>query len=369
MLDAVSQSRCELLPAEHPTATPSDALRPALFPYADAITADQAAKTSEQAKRIVGRVILLCKSRQRSPSLQRIADGALADLAQECRQLLAGQVAGIAIPGALTENERLFDSFLHIERHGSPDALAIGIAWGMLTLVHEVSRPHRLVPAELSALSTGFFRLADPFVHGVDVHPRAEATAHPCCAVFPYADHPPFERWKNGHLMLVALADGLIYAHLNAISAIENEDWSAASIALRDASSMLTASAVSMRLAGDMGQSEYDHVRAQMSPPHVPRPLSGLFNADHRHLLAATRRLGVLLQQPAPELAWAREEYWQALKVAYGGHRWVCEQLTHHSPSIVGMSRGVQRPASTEIEGFASRTLYFAGCLKTPVRR
>lgn len=361
MRDESPHSRGAPADVEPPTETSPQVVRPALFPYASTISADQVSKTSVPARRLVGKALLLCRPRLPGRTLQGIADREIADLARQARELLASQPAPPIGAAPLNDDEQLFDTFFGIERHASPDALAIGIAWGLLALVHEAGRPHTLRPAELTVLTNGFFRLAAPFLAGCADESRSDAAQPEAFAE--QRRHSAFERWKNGHIMFVALTDGLILAHMKAISAIGRNEPSETAAALHDASCMLSASAVAMRLSGDMSETQYDEVRALMSPPHVPRPLSGLFNSDHRQLLRLTKSLGACLQRPAPELAWAREEYWHALNDAYSGHRWVCQQLVRTAPSIAGMTRGNERPAYEEIEGFAKRALHFSGCI------
>jgi len=351
--------------AEFGAANEAGFLRLAVLPFPAGIATDQASKTSDEARRIVGRAIRLCRPRWPGHALQGVADAELSSLADECRALLSRAAPGDA-PCPLRDEELAFDRFFGMARHPSTDAFALGIVWGILAMLHEVNRPHSLVPAEMTALTTGYFELARPFLpHGDDGSGREEASAGPRPA--PRAE-AAIERWKNGHLMFVSLTDGLILAHRRAISALGRDDAAEAGCALHDCSSLFAASAAAMRLTGDMEPREYEEVRAIMSPPRVPEGFSGLFNADHRQLLGVTKPLGALLRQPPAQLAWSREAYWQALNDAYAAHRWVCQRLVNEAPSLIGTTHGSARPAHEKLERFAKRALYFAGCVKSPAQ-
>ena len=287
-------------------------LRPAMFPYPSRISADQASKTSAGARRILARAIVLCRPRRPGHTLQCVADEELAELAQEGRALLEHQAPDVEGVCPFRDEERSFDGFFGIRRHASADALAIGVAWGVLAMIHEASRPHSLVPAELAALTSGFFRLAAPFVTSLDGTSVREDAIEPA---LPQSGRV-IERWLNGHLTFVALTDGLIFAHLRAIAALQRGEMAEGAIALRDASCLFTASAAAMRLTGDMQPHDFHDARFAMNPPHVPEGFSGLFNADHRRLLGLIQGLGELLREPSSQLEWALEEYWQALNDA-----------------------------------------------------
>jgi hypothetical protein len=330
----------------------------AVFPVPSDIVENQASQTSEPARKLLGAAIALCRPRRPGFVVGSLADEELRVLADDCHALI---VQATAYPGAarlLNDDEQSFDRFFGIVRHDSPDAFAIGIAWGLIAMLYEVSRPHSLIPAELSALMFGFHRLAEAFFVPVVAGERALVVA---TDGKPTLKRHAIERWRNGHLTFVALTDGLIFAHVRATSAIERRDAAAAVAALRDASCLFVASGAAMRLTGDMEPGHYDGIRAIMSPPRVPEGFSGLFDTDHRQLLRLTKKLGPLLKQEWQELAWAREEYWRALNDAYSAHRWVCEKLVGGAASLATASRWSEQPAPEKLEAFARRTLQFGG--------
>jgi hypothetical protein len=329
----------------------------AVFPLPSAIVADQPSRTSEPAKQLLAAAIALCRPRRPGFVVGSLADDELQVLAASCHALTSRVGSPPEAPTLLSDDERSFDRFFGIARHDSSDAFAIGIAWGLIAMLHEVSRPHSLIPAELAALMSGFYRLAEAFLPPVagERPPMAAADGKPT------RHRHAIERWRNGHLTFVALTDGLIFAHVRATSAIERQDAAAAVAALRDASCLFAASGAAMRLTGDMAPEDYDRIRAIMSPPRVPEGFSGLFDADHRYLLHLTKRLGILLNQEWQEIAWAREEYWLALNDVYSAHRWVCQKLVGKAPSLATASKLHEQPAPEKLEAFARRALRIGG--------
>jgi len=346
----------------------------AVFPVPSTIAADLPLRTSERAKGMLQAALNICDRRRPSVILGDVDVEKLEALVTDCRVLSAHHAEHGAVNHLLSEDEQTFDRFFGIGRCSSADAFAIGTAWGLIAMLHEIRRPHSLIPAELSDLVSGFYRLAESFLPAMSgPHEFVVNTGNK--APDPPLHQPPIVRWKNGHLSFVALTCGLIFAHVRAIAAIERRNAAEANTALRDASCLFSASAAAMHLAGDMTPDDYDEVRGLMSPPNMPEGFSGLFNADHRQMLNVTKKLGSLLHQEWKEIAWAREEYWRTLNDAYCAHRWVCQRLVKEAPSLATASRALEQPAPEKLEGFARRALLFSGFAKltpdglTPARR
>ncbi|MBX5297528.1 hypothetical protein HJB96_32250 [Rhizobium sp. NLR15a] len=187
----------------------------------------------------------------------------------------------------LNDNEQSFDRLFGIARCSSSDAFAIGSVWGLIPMLHEVCRPPSFIQAETSALVSCFFRLDKIFIlpmasEGMFVVDAGNAASCP-------SSHPLIKRFKKGHQTFVPLTCGLVFTHVRAIAAIESRNATEASAVLRDARCLFAASVAAMHWAGELTPHEYEGVRAQMSPPHVPKGFSGMFNADHRCLLMSRK--------------------------------------------------------------------------------
>lgn len=331
---------------------------PAVFQIPAAIDLDLESKTTPEAQALLQDAIALCRPRRPGFTLAAPRESELATLADRCRALGAALPVGAWTERGLVEKDRAFDDFFGIVRSASPDAFVTGVATGVIAMLEEFGRPHSLVPAESDALAHGFYRLAasvSPAFVARPSLPRADDAGL-------QRPRDAMERWRNGHLIFVALTGGLIFQQMRAVAALEQGDTSAAVAALADARCLFVASAAALRLAGDMTPAEYDSVRAHMSPPRVPEGFSGLFDADHRRMLHLTKRLGVLLlREDCPKLSWAREGYWLALNDSYSAHRWVCERLIGQAPSLNGVAASDERPAHEALEGFAKRALALGG--------
>lgn len=325
------------------------------------ITPDLPLRTSPEARTLLIKAVGLCRPRRAGFVLGGEAKHELRGLARACRALLAARNSEDSPAEAiLDEQERDFDRFFGLARSRSPDAFVVGIVWGIIATLEEISHPNTLVPAEMAALAGGFYQLAKPFLESFDGEGTLEGRQEDEATLIRH----PMERWRNGHLAFVALTGGLIFAHVRAIAAIEGGDFAHARAALSDVSSLFFASAAAMRLTGDMSAEDYEGVRSIMSPPQVPDGFSGLFNCDHRHLLRLTRKLGLLLSGDLPEIDWERENYWMALNAAYSAHRGVCRELVGRAPSLATVSKEQEKPAYEMLEGFAKRALFLSGYAK-----
>jgi hypothetical protein len=331
------------------------------LPLPAEISANHPLPVSEAVGRLLARTLALCRPDVAGTAAPPVDDGTLRELTAQC----TAASASVARLSSLSDDERSFDRFFGIERHASPDAPAIGVVWGLIALLYELARPHSLTPIECSTLVTGFYRLAQRFA---PVSAQRDERRPERATQVTGRTGSVLNRWRNGHLIFVALVDGLIQVHACAIGAIENRCASEAIEALRGASCLLSASGAAMRLAGDMSTDEYEAVRRVMAPPHVPANFSGLFNADHRELLRRTKAMGGALATDWPEIASAREDYWRALNDAYDAHRWVCDRLVGTAPSLASATQQSQQPAPEKLKGFARRAMRFSGFPGEPDR-
>ncbi|MBX4899747.1 hypothetical protein [Rhizobium bangladeshense] len=325
------------------------------FAFPGDITTDLPHRTSHKAKLLLARAIGLCRPGRDGYVLGGQELHELRDLVGACHILSDSRDEERPEGAVLGEQERAFDSFFGLSRGRSPDALAIGIVWGIVATLEEISYPNALVPAETAALMDAFRRLAKLFV------PNSSWQTVPAGSDTLMISRHPMERWRNGHTIFVAITSGLIFHHLRAIAAIENEDFGDCRMALNDLCGLFFASAAALRLTGDMPAEDYEEVRSIMAPPRVPEGFSGLFNCDHRHLLRLTKQLGMLLKNERSEISWERENYWSALNAAYSSHIAVCTKLVGRMASIATVSKGQEIPAHEKLEGFAKRALHLGG--------
>lgn len=327
-----------------------------MFLFPTHITPDLPLKVSDSAKELLSKAISLCRPRNPGFILGDQPVYELRELVETCNLLSSKYTIDKSTKKILDDQELSFDNFFGLRRSQSPDAFAIGIAWGIVATLEEINHPQSLVSAEIATLINGFYKLVILFFENF-----SSSASTPLKSERTSPIRPPMERWHNGHIIFVSLTGGLIFTHTRVITAIENNDFVSCKAALNDTSALFFASAAAMRLTGDMAPADYEQVRLAMSPPNVPEGFSGLFNCDHRQLLRLIKKLGTLLNKDLPDIAWEREHYWMALNTAYSAHRSVCQELVGRTPSLATASRNKEKPAHEMLESFARRALVLGG--------
>lgn len=141
---------------------------------------------------------------------------------------------------------------------------------------------------------------------------------------------PELARWINGHHAFFPLIQALLLTHKVSMQALKDDDLERAAEGLWLSSLLLRASAVAMKLAGDMAPEAYTAVVR----PTMPQGFSGMMSADHAALVRLVRNLKGYAQQPSHALRHPLLAYRLAVLETYGAHIHVCTQHVGHAASL-----------------------------------
>lgn len=163
----------------------------------------------------------------------------------------------------------------------------------------------------------------------------------------------PLARWRVGHHLFFVLIQGLVLALRRFELALEAGSTQDAASRLESATSLLWASAIAMRFAGDFEPEKYDHeVRPTMTPPQVPDGFSGLLSQDHHAMVETLKRLRPVFAAPPPGLERSRDRFVAALDSAYRCHMFVCRRFAGDEAPSLRTATGNARSAVQVLEKF-----------------
>jgi hypothetical protein len=160
-------------------------------------------------------------------------------------------------------------------------------------------------------------------------------------------------RWRIGHHLFFILIQGLVLALRRFEFALEVGSTQDAASRLESATSLLWASAIAMRFAGDFDPDEYNYdVRPTMAPPQVPDGFSGLLSQDHHVMIEILKRLRPVFAAPPLGLERSRDRFVAALDSAYRCHIFVCRRFAGGETPSLRTAKGNARPAVEVLEKF-----------------
>lgn len=178
----------------------------------------------------------------------------------------------------------------------------------------------------------------------------------------------PLSRWRLGHHLFFVLIQGLILALRRFELAIAEDRRGEAVLHLESATSLLWASAIAMRFAGDFPEEDYnDQVRLTMTPPRVSDGFSGLLSHDHHAMLEILKRLRPVFAQPPADLGRSRDRFAAALNSAYQCHIFVCRRFAGDEAPSLRTAKGNARSAVEVLEKFRQSRIELVAPAKATV--
>jgi hypothetical protein len=179
----------------------------------------------------------------------------------------------------------------------------------------------------------------------------------------------PLHRWRVGHHLFFVLIQGLILALRRFELATTKSMQVEAALHLESATSLLWASAVVMRFAGDFPEKDYDdQVRSTMMPPRVSDGFSGLLSHDHRVMLEILKRLRPVFAQLPAGLERPRDRFLAALNSAYECHIFVCRRFAGDKAPSLRTATGNARSAVEVLEKFRQSRIELVAPVKVPTK-
>ena len=160
-------------------------------------------------------------------------------------------------------------------------------------------------------------------------------------------------RWKIGHHLFFIILQGLVLVLRSIHDGLKNEESQEVIHRLERATSLLWASAVCLRFAGDFESSEYEEiVRPTMEPPLVPEGFSGLLSSDHARMVKELRHIKPLLIDPPEYLKLSRDRFLKALDAVYDSHKYVCSKFDGDTAPSLRMNQASTKSAVEVLDSF-----------------
>lgn len=145
-------------------------------------------------------------------------------------------------------------------------------------------------------------------------------------------------RWKLGHHLFHLLLTTMNTRLDEAIRQLGAQQPDAAAATLRELTRLFDAATAAMRYAADFPRTEYEHlIRPSMMPPFAHDGFSGVYNTEHRAMLARLRTLRRLYGwSPVPPRL---HDAWRSLRDAQRAnarnHMYVCRRFVDDGASLL----------------------------------
>ncbi|MDJ0572188.1 MAG: hypothetical protein QNJ53_24530 [Pleurocapsa sp. MO_192.B19] len=157
--------------------------------------------------------------------------------------------------------------------------------------------------------------------------------------------------WQDFHWSFFINVQGLIISILRFESLMAREKIQLAKIELKTASSLMSAAAASMELAGEFSREEYEqYIRPTMMPPKVQSDdFSGLMFWDHAYLMKIWKKIQPRFKNMPLALKSEQDEFILAYMTLSKSHKEVCSKFGGNE---IGSLRSQNTTAIKTLEKF-----------------
>lgn len=141
---------------------------------------------------------------------------------------------------------------------------------------------------------------------------------------------PELARWKVGHKIFFLFIQAALMSLHNAESYLTQKKQHEGILSLKNAASMMRASALAMRYSADFKKECYENIIR----PSMPERFSGLGSMDHAYLVKIMTRIKKNEENMHNFFGTAYDDFVISVQQAYDAHIFVCEQFIVNQKSL-----------------------------------